>query len=736
MARSLHPLVHSLLEQRYQQNLVNENIASDAWEGVKSGWGKFRGAWEKKREELGQQLQDVATETGFADFAAEYIPGVAGMAVVEVPLAKQDPKAYDKARSELAMELVKARKQAFDNKEAAVSETDILSRAVANKPELAKILTKDEYESLSGGSISNPLQINVKKVDEKGKESETPAVVMQKWSGMDPGAEILYRTLRGAEESLLTPEGIATGAAFGAAFKTAGAAAAAAGKAIAPKLAPKAVAAAAEILPGAARARGAEELGAAVGQRAVDIAGLGLLGYSGVKAGSEGKLPEFVGGVAGGVLPFSVGAKGAELAGKGVKAATAPELNVMGEPLKPVQQQPTKFPEPEWVGKKYPEFVAPEGKAQTSAKPSEVSVSPKPAEPSAKPETPKETIGYGEFKPETWNFPGQKPQTLYKLEPSIWKFGEQPTGPKMGEYFEVQPTSRQAQSIYGLETPEVSSFDATFFPYGKPAGFGKVTVEPTGMARPQTSGMPQTTKATTAEKAKAVAAGVAGLLGLEGPEFVTRQAPVKPETVAVSRAPKATEAAPEVVVREPVTKETKTAEPSKVEVTRKETTKQAVGGVVKTVSAEPSSVSSEDKVSAPEKEKQKEIKVSKEDDFRKDEIKKVEQEKETKDERIDWIKYDYTFPGDTIPVKEPTKVVEYTPGTPPSEPLPPGKKPVEKQERKAPPRRIPPFIPSGGGGGQQGSRVGFEKLRGAMVNNDINAMLKNLYSVSQTLTLA
>ena len=733
MARSLHPLVESILEERYQQILLNENIASDAWEGVKSGWGKFRGSWEKKREELGQKLQDIAVDTGFADFASEYIPGVAGMSVVEVPLSKQDPKAYDKARSELATELVKARKQAFDNKEADVSETDILSRAIANKPELAKILTKDEYESLSGGSITNPLQINVKKTDKEGRESESPAIVMQKWSGMDQGAEILYRTLRGAEEGLLTPEGIATGAAFGAGFKAAGAAAGAAGRALVPKVLPQATKVA-QFIPGAARARGAEELGTALGQKAVGAAGLGLVGVGAYQAKQADKLPEFSGSLLGGILPFGVGAKGAEITGKGIKAARAPELNVLGEPLQKVSgQEPIKMPEPEWVGKKYPEFKLPEKIESPKIKNPKLET-PKEQEPKITQE-PKQEIGYGEFKavPETlrdlatarqegrgtWT-PGSKPENYYKLQPETWKFGQQPGGRLIGEPLKVEVPSETKKSIYDVGEPQQSPFDRVFFPYGKPAGPGKVISEPIGLPRIQPDS-PATTKApTTGQKISATGRAIGGALTLIGPEALTRTPEVKTPASEVARTVAPKENQPKIVLREPAKQsETKT---QKIEIQ----TKEKIGGTKENA---PIGFVSQDK------DKETTIRTTKETE------QSVDKEKEDTINKVQEIAPSVFQIGiqDLIPhrVKDAIRVTDTITDTklPPPPPPPPPRQLENRGKSPKPTEKIPPIVPGGtNAAGSAGMR--FEKMRGAMVNNDINALLRNIYSISQTLSIA
>lgn len=335
MPRKLHPLTQVLLEQRYQQNFLQERT-DDGGDGAFS-WNKLAKAKGKTADEL---LQD------YADASVKYTPGVEGMSHAEVPFAKEDPEAYGKLRSLLAKEMVTARKKAFDDRQKAiaggipdpiqVNDTEILKRALASKPELAQVLTRDEYESLAG-DITNPLELQSTVKDAtSGKEYSREPMSMEKWGGIDDKSAALYDFLRGAQESLTTPEGIAKGAAFGAAFKAAGMGAGALGKVVAPKLAkfaPKFLPSVAKYFPGAiGKARDAAELGSAVGQSAVNLAGLGAMGYGAYQAGQEGKLGRFAGELAGGVGPFGIGR---DVTGVGIPAAikAAPAAYAKGKAI-------------------------------------------------------------------------------------------------------------------------------------------------------------------------------------------------------------------------------------------------------------------------------------------------------------------------------------------------------------------------------------------------------------------
>lgn len=335
MPRKLHPLTQVLLEQRYQQNFLQERT-DDGGDGAFS-WNKLAKAKGKTADEL---LQD------YADASVKYTPGVEGMSHAEVPFAKEDPEAYGKLRSLLAKEMVTARKKAFDERQKAiaggipdpiqVNDTEILKRALASKPELAQVLTRDEYESLAG-DITNPLELQSTVKDETtGKEYSREPMSMEKWGGIDDNSAALYDFLRGAQESLTTPEGIAKGAAFGAAFKAAGMGAGALGKVVAPKIAkfvPKFLPSVAKYFPGAiGKARDAAELGSAVGQSAVNLAGLGAMGYGAYQAGQEGKLGRFAGELAGGVGPFGIGR---DVTGVGIPAAikAAPAAYAKGKAI-------------------------------------------------------------------------------------------------------------------------------------------------------------------------------------------------------------------------------------------------------------------------------------------------------------------------------------------------------------------------------------------------------------------
>jgi hypothetical protein len=320
--RKIHPIVKYLLEQRYQQNILHEAL-DDGGEGGFS-YNKMRKAKSPRREDL----RDIAI-----DVAYEKFPFVKGMAQAEVPFAQQDPVAYDKARSIFAKALVDARKEAFDDRQkliatgqpdsGTIDEKEILKKALAKNPALANVMTRDEYESLAG-DIINPLELNVSGKDEKtGNEYSKAPITMAKWGGIDDNSAAVYGFLRGAQDSLTTPEGLLMTAAGGALFKGAGMAAGAAGRAVGPKVAkliPNFLKPVSKVIPAAigGRARNAAEGGAAIAQSAVNLAGLGALGYGAYQADQSGQLPRFAGQVAGGVGPFAIGGKMAE---KGIPAA-------------------------------------------------------------------------------------------------------------------------------------------------------------------------------------------------------------------------------------------------------------------------------------------------------------------------------------------------------------------------------------------------------------------------------
>jgi hypothetical protein len=335
MPRKLHPLTQVLLEHRYQQNFLQERT-DDGGDGAFS-WNRLAKAKGKTADDL---LQD------YADASVKYTPGVEGMSHAEVPFAKENPEAYGKLRSLLAKEMVTARKKAFDDRQKLiaggipdpiqVNDTEILKRALASKPELAQVLTRDEYESLAG-DITKPLELQSTVKDETtGKEYSREPISMEKWGGIDNNSAALYDFLRGAQESLTTPEGIAKGAAFGAAFKAAGMGAGALGKVVAPKIAkfvPKFVPSVAKYFPGAiGKARDAAEMGSAVGQSAVNLAGYGAVGYGAYQAGQEGKLGRFAGELAGGVGPFGIGR---DVTGVGIPATikAAPAAYAKGKAI-------------------------------------------------------------------------------------------------------------------------------------------------------------------------------------------------------------------------------------------------------------------------------------------------------------------------------------------------------------------------------------------------------------------
>jgi hypothetical protein len=322
-----HFIIKYFLEQRYQQNILNEALDDG---------GNDSFSYNKLRKAKGPRPEDLLNI--YADAAYDTVPGVKGMAQAEVPFAKKDPVAYDKARSIFAKALVDARKEAFDDRQKLIAngiadpikvdETEILKKALAKKPELAQILTRDEYESLAG-DITNPLELNVSVKDEKtGNEYSKLPITMDKWGGIDDNHAALYGFLRGAQDSLTTPEGLAMAAAGGAAFKIAGSLAGSAGRAAAPTVAkygakylPAFLKNTGKFIPGAiGRARDVGEVGSAAGEYAVNAAGLGALGYGAYQANEAGQLSKYAGQLAGGVAPFAFG-RGT--AGLGIKAAPA-----------------------------------------------------------------------------------------------------------------------------------------------------------------------------------------------------------------------------------------------------------------------------------------------------------------------------------------------------------------------------------------------------------------------------
>lgn len=301
--QKLNPIVWDLLEQRYQNNLLVEKLddGGDLPFATAMRKGKAR-----KAEDIGMSA---------VDWAYENVPGVKGMAQVEVPLSTTNKKEYEKLRSELAMNIVKARKKAFDEKES-VDENEIFLRALSQNPELSKVLTRDEYESLAG-DITTPLNLNIETTDDKGAKT-SKQISIPKWGGIEDSSAMLYDFLRGAQQSLTTPEGLLTGAAFGAGFRGLGMAAQGVGKIAGPAVAkyiPGAVKTAAKVtLPSVGKARTAAEAGQAIGQSAVNIAGLGLMGAGALGAAQEGKFSRFAGELAGGVAPFAAGSKATEVA--------------------------------------------------------------------------------------------------------------------------------------------------------------------------------------------------------------------------------------------------------------------------------------------------------------------------------------------------------------------------------------------------------------------------------------
>lgn len=318
----LHPIVKYLLEQRYQQNTLHEATDNGSERAYSSG-NLYRAKSIKPRD-----LRDTAI-----DVAYEKFPFVKGMAQAEVPFAKQDPVAYDKARSIFAKALVDARKEAFDDRQkliatgqpdsGTIDEKEILKKALAKNPALANVMTRDEYESLAG-DIINPLELNVSGKDEKtGNEYSKAPITMAKWGGIDDNSAAVYGFLRGAQDSLTTPEGLAMAAAGGALFKGLGMGAGVVGRAVGPKVAkliPNFLKPVSKVIPAAigGRARNAAELGAAFGQSAVNLGGAGLLAAGAIDANQNNQLPRFAGQIVGGVGPFAIGGKMAE---KGIPAA-------------------------------------------------------------------------------------------------------------------------------------------------------------------------------------------------------------------------------------------------------------------------------------------------------------------------------------------------------------------------------------------------------------------------------
>jgi len=315
--RKSNIIVENLLQKRYNEKYLVEKLDDG---GMPTRSGKA-----KKAEDIQRDL---------VDWAYENIPGVKGMAQVEVPLASKNKKEYETLRTELAKEIVKARKAAFDKKESA-DEKEILLRALGENPQLANVLTRDEYESIAG-EITNPLELNFEVQDETG--AKTPkSISLPKWSGIEDNSAMLYDFLRGAQHSLTTPEGLATAGAYGAAFRGLGLGAGALGRVLGPKLGkyvPGLVKQATKVtLP--QRARSAADVGQALGQQAVNVTGLGLMGLGGLQALQQGKGSRYAGELAGGVAPFAVGSKAVDVAipaaatglpiayAKGKEAATA-----------------------------------------------------------------------------------------------------------------------------------------------------------------------------------------------------------------------------------------------------------------------------------------------------------------------------------------------------------------------------------------------------------------------------
>lgn len=330
--KKLNPVVEEILKRRYDILLEKEELGSEM------SFGRaMRKAKAKNLEELPLDISDVS---GYTDWAYENVPGVKGMAQSEVPMSATNKKEYEKLRSELATQVVKARKTAFDEKEE-VDEKEILLRALAKQPELSKVLTRDEYTQLAG-DITRPLNMNIEVETEKGNKVSTQ-VAVPKWGGITDNSAMLYDFLRGAQKSMTTPEGIASGMAFGAGFKALGMGAGALGKALAPtagKYIPGFVRqGASQALPSIGRARAAAEKGSAAGQAVVGAGGLGLMTLGGMQAAQGGKFSEYAGQIAGGVAPFAAGGKAVEVgvpaaaqagkfAGKQAIKATEPVIDV------------------------------------------------------------------------------------------------------------------------------------------------------------------------------------------------------------------------------------------------------------------------------------------------------------------------------------------------------------------------------------------------------------------------
>jgi hypothetical protein len=318
MMRKSNIIVENLLQKRYNEKYLVEKLDDG---GMPTRSGKA-----KKAEDI---------QRDYVDWAYENIPGVKGMAQVEVPLASKNKKEYETLRTELAKEIVKARKAAFDKKESA-DEKEILLRALGENPQLANVLTRDEYESIAG-EITNPLELNFEVQDETG--AKTPkSISLPKWSGIEDNSAMLYDFLRGAQHSLTTPEGLATAGAYGAAFRGLGLGAGALGRVLGPKLAkyvPGLVKQATKVTLPKIAGKPAEAVGQALGQQAVNVTGLGLMGLGGLQAAQQGKFSRYAGELAGGVAPFAAGSKAVDVAvpaaakglpiayAKGKEAATA-----------------------------------------------------------------------------------------------------------------------------------------------------------------------------------------------------------------------------------------------------------------------------------------------------------------------------------------------------------------------------------------------------------------------------
>jgi hypothetical protein len=292
MARKLHPNVEFILEQRYQNKILLEKEELGVIE-----YSKTRKAPSNVREKLGQGLMDISDKSGYTEFAYENMPFVKGMAQGEVPLAKEDKKKYEELRSQLAKEIVLARKEKFDEGDRNPDETEILQTALSRNPDLADVLTRDEYISLAG-DITNPLEVIPMKKGAEGREYSMPSAgkSIQTWAGIDPNSAMAYDFLRGAQDSLTTPEGLAMTAAGGAAFKGAGA-----------------------LLGGFGRLSGL--YGPKAAKAIVAAGGIGLLGYGAGTSVAAGKGSRFAGEVLGGIPGFRAGEAGAGIVGRGAKVA-------------------------------------------------------------------------------------------------------------------------------------------------------------------------------------------------------------------------------------------------------------------------------------------------------------------------------------------------------------------------------------------------------------------------------